>query len=111
MTIHLPPKYLSVINIIVTASEVAKLTFTHIGDMCHGGHTGGLGGHWLTLQTFFPGIIRSHPSWDAFGRVMREKGTILVIMIRYCPMPWAIGNGLFAVSLGVTLRSCRCRAY
>ncbi|RSH95018.1 Tlg2-vesicle protein [Saitozyma podzolica] len=50
----------------------------------------------LSVRTFFPGIIRSHPSWDAFGRVMREKGTILVIMIRYCPMPWAIGNGLFA---------------
>lgn len=28
---------------------------------------------------------------------MREKGTVLVCMIRWCPMPWAIGNGLFAV--------------
>jgi hypothetical protein len=27
---------------------------------------------------------------------MREKGTLLVCMIRWCPIPWAIGNGLFA---------------
>jgi hypothetical protein len=36
--------------------------------------------------------------WEAFGCVMRDKGLPLVIMIRWCPLPWAIGNGLFAVS-------------
>lgn len=41
-------------------------------------------------------MIRSNPKWDAFARVMREKGTVLICMIRYCPLPWAMGNGLFA---------------
>jgi hypothetical protein len=36
--------------------------------------------------------------WDAFGNVMKHKGLPLIIMIRYSPIPWAIGNGLFAVS-------------
>lgn len=36
--------------------------------------------------------------WEAFGHVMRDKGWPLVAMIRWCPLPWAIGNGLFAVS-------------
>lgn len=35
--------------------------------------------------------------WEAFGCVMRDKGWPLVAMIRWCPLPWAIGNGLFAV--------------
>lgn len=29
---------------------------------------------------------------------MKHKGLPLIIMIRYSPIPWAIGNGLFAVS-------------
>ena len=33
---------------------------------------------------------------------MSAKGLPLVIMIRYCPLPWAVGNGLFAVSLNGT---------
>lgn len=92
-----------VLLVVVTASEVAN-SHCPISVVCGMGDAwGGLGvTHLLTLQTFFPGIIRSHPSWDAFGRVMRDKGTILVIMISYCPMPWAIGNGLFAVSLSAT---------
>lgn len=53
-------------------------------------------------QTFFLTWIRkqSNPKWDAFSRVMDNKGLPLIIMIRYCPLPWAIGNGLFAVSNG-----------
>ncbi len=35
--------------------------------------------------------------WEAFGHVMKNKGLPLVIMIRWCPLPFAIGNGLFAV--------------
>ena len=50
----------------------------------------------LTKQRFFPNLIKPNRKWDAFGRVMREKGTVLVCMIRYCPIPWAVGNGLFA---------------
>ncbi|TXT13704.1 hypothetical protein VHUM_01071 [Vanrija humicola] len=39
--------------------------------------------------------------WEAFGHVMRDKGWPLVAMIRWCPLPWAIGNGLFASIDGV----------
>ena len=51
-------------------------------------------------QRFFLNVVkkRSNAQWDAFGRVMREKGLPLIIMIRFCPVPWAISNGLFAVS-------------
>lgn len=57
----------------------------------------------LTEQTFFLDWMRRFGSsknkqWEAFGRVMRDKGWPLVVMIRWCPLPWAIGNGLFAVS-------------
>jgi hypothetical protein len=38
---------------------------------------------------------------------MREKGTILVIMIRYCPMPWAIGNGLFVLTPRQSIESVK----
>ena len=47
-------------------------------------------------QAFFP-KIKMGPKWDAFGHVMKHKGLPLIIMIRYSPIPWAIGNGLFAV--------------
>ena len=51
------------------------------------------------VQTFFLAWVRkrSNDKWDAFGNVMAAKGLPLVIMIRYCPLPWAVGNGLFAV--------------
>lgn len=48
-------------------------------------------------QAFFP-KIKMGPKWDAFGQAMKHKGLPLIIMIRYSPIPWAIGNGLFAVS-------------
>ena len=48
-------------------------------------------------QTFFP-KVKMGTKWDAFGNVMKYKGLPLIIMIRYSPIPWAIGNGLFAVS-------------
>ena len=48
-------------------------------------------------QTFFP-KVKMGTKWDAFGNVMKHKGLPLIIMIRYSPIPWAIGNGLFAVS-------------
>ena len=47
-------------------------------------------------QTFFP-KVKMGTKWDAFGNVMKYKGLPLIIMIRYSPIPWAIGNGLFAV--------------
>lgn len=58
----------------------------------------------LSVRTFFLEWMRKFGSgknkqWQAFGHVMRERGWPLVAMIRWCPLPWAIGNGLFAVSL------------
>ncbi|WVQ63886.1 uncharacterized protein L199_002042 [Kwoniella botswanensis] len=50
----------------------------------------------LSVRTFFLGYLGKNEKWEAFGNVMRAKGLPLVIMIRYCPIPWAIGNGLFA---------------
>ncbi|ORY28780.1 hypothetical protein BCR39DRAFT_533830 [Naematelia encephala] len=52
----------------------------------------------LSIRSFFLHWIRkySNPKWEAFANVMRAKGLPLVIMIRYCPLPWAMGNGLFA---------------
>ncbi|WRT69083.1 uncharacterized protein IL334_006066 [Kwoniella shivajii] len=50
----------------------------------------------LSVRTFFLGYLGKNDKWEAFGNVMRAKGLPLVIMIRYCPIPWAIGNGLFA---------------
>ncbi|ORX39329.1 hypothetical protein BD324DRAFT_619269 [Kockovaella imperatae] len=52
----------------------------------------------ISVRTFFLGWIRkrSNDKWEAFGHVMRNKGLPLVVMIRYCPLPWAMGNGLFA---------------
>jgi hypothetical protein len=38
---------------------------------------------------------------------MDNKGLPLIIMIRYCPLPWAIGNGLFAVSNAIAALSFR----
>ena len=51
----------------------------------------------LSVRRFFKGIIKPNDKWDAFGHVMKAKGLPLVIMIRWCPLPWAVGNGLFAV--------------
>lgn len=42
--------------------------------------------------------------WEAFGHVVHDKGWPLVAMIRWCPLPWAIGNGLFAVSYDLLLQ-------
>ncbi|RXK38968.1 hypothetical protein M231_03698 [Tremella mesenterica] len=50
----------------------------------------------LSVRRFFHGIIKPNEKWEAFGHVMKAKGLPLVIMIRYCPLPWAVGNGLFA---------------
>ncbi|WVR09045.1 hypothetical protein IAU60_006105 [Kwoniella sp. DSM 27419] len=50
----------------------------------------------ISVRTFFLGYISRNDKWDAFGHVMRAKGLPLIIMIRYCPIPWNIGNGLFA---------------
>ncbi|WWC73083.1 uncharacterized protein I206_107048 [Kwoniella pini CBS 10737] len=50
----------------------------------------------ISVRTFFLGYLGKNEKWEAFGHVMRAKGLPLVIMIRYCPIPWAIGNGLFA---------------
>ncbi|KAK8844057.1 hypothetical protein IAR55_006851 [Kwoniella newhampshirensis] len=50
----------------------------------------------ISVRAFFLGYIGRNDKWDAFGHVMRSKGLPLVIMIRYCPIPWAVGNGLFA---------------
>lgn len=57
----------------------------------------------LSVRTFFLEWMRKFGSgknkqWQAFGHVMHERGWPLVAMIRWCPLPWAIGNGLFAVS-------------
>lgn len=59
----------------------------------------------LSVRRFFLAWVkkRSNDKWDAFGRVIKEKGLLLVIMIRFCPLPWAISNGLFAVSLLTSL--------
>jgi len=61
------------------------------------------------IKTFFLKWVKkqskSNDKWDAFGKVMAAKGLPLVIMIRYCPLPWAVGNGLFAVRR-TTLYSC-----
>ncbi|WVN87883.1 uncharacterized protein L203_103080 [Cryptococcus depauperatus CBS 7841] len=56
----------------------------------------GAGIAFLSVRRFFLGIIKKNDKWEAFGHVMRAKGLPLVIMIRYCPIPWGIGNGLFA---------------
>ncbi|OCF35588.1 hypothetical protein I316_02643 [Kwoniella heveanensis BCC8398] len=56
----------------------------------------GAGLSFLSVRAFFLGYISKNDKWDAFGHVMRAKGLPLVIMIRYCPIPWNIGNGLFA---------------
>jgi hypothetical protein len=57
---------------------------------------------WFSIRTFFHDWMRKFGSsnnkqWEAFGHVMREKGWPLVALIRWCPLPWNIGNGLFAV--------------
>jgi uncharacterized membrane protein YdjX (TVP38/TMEM64 family) len=62
-------------------------------------------------QTFFLDWMRrfgasKNKQWEAFGHVMREKGWPLVAMIRWCPLPWAIGNGLFAVGLTAFSGEC-----
>ncbi|BEI84385.1 hypothetical protein CcaverHIS002_0409890 [Cutaneotrichosporon cavernicola] len=56
---------------------------------------------WFSIRHFFLDWMRKFGAskskqWEAFGCVMRDKGLPLVIMIRWCPLPWAIGNGLFA---------------
>ncbi|CAD6578875.1 MAG: Tlg2-vesicle protein [Tremellales sp. Tagirdzhanova-0007] len=58
----------------------------------------GAGLSFLSVRAFFLNWVRkqSNDKWNAFGRVMSAKGLPLVIMIRYCPLPWAVGNGLFA---------------
>ncbi|WVF65529.1 hypothetical protein IAT40_000257 [Kwoniella sp. CBS 6097] len=56
----------------------------------------GAGLSFISVRTFFLGYISKNDKWDAFGHVMRAKGLPLIIMIRYCPIPWNIGNGLFA---------------
>jgi len=63
----------------------------------------GAGLAFVSVRNFFPGLLKSNKQWEAFGHVMREKGLPLVIMIRYCPLPWAIANGLFASVESVTL--------
>ncbi|WWD21289.1 hypothetical protein CI109_105773 [Kwoniella shandongensis] len=60
------------------------------------GSMAGAGIAFLSVRAFFLGFIGRNDKWDAFGHVMRSKGLPLVIMIRYCPIPWAVGNGLFA---------------
>ncbi|WVQ81397.1 hypothetical protein IAT38_003521 [Cryptococcus sp. DSM 104549] len=50
----------------------------------------------ISVRAFFLGWIKKNDKWEAFGHVMRAKGTPLVLMIRYCPIPWAVANGLFA---------------
>jgi len=58
----------------------------------------GAGFAFLSVRAFFLSWVKkqSNAKWDAFGNVMRAKGLPLIIMIRYCPIPWAICNGLFA---------------
>ncbi|KLT40307.1 hypothetical protein CC85DRAFT_278031 [Cutaneotrichosporon oleaginosum] len=61
---------------------------------------------WFSVRHFFLDWMRKfgaskNKQWEAFGCVMRDKGLPLVVMIRWCPLPWAIGNGLFASIDGV----------
>jgi uncharacterized membrane protein YdjX (TVP38/TMEM64 family) len=39
--------------------------------------------------------------WDAFNHLIEEKGLPLVVMVRWCPLPFAFGNGLLSVVDGV----------
>ncbi|KAK4687680.1 hypothetical protein P7C73_g2419, partial [Tremellales sp. Uapishka_1] len=55
----------------------------------------------ISVRLFFLNWMRKfgnskNKKWEAFGHVMKAKGTLLIIMIRWCPIPFAIGNGLFA---------------
>jgi len=55
----------------------------------------------LSIRTFFLNWMRQFGSerserWEAFSHVVKTNGTLLVVMIRWCPVPWAVGNGLFA---------------
>lgn len=55
----------------------------------------------LSVRTFFSKWMQSFGAeksekWQAFSHVVKAKGLPLIIMIRWCPLPWAIGNGLFA---------------
>ncbi|KAJ9096762.1 hypothetical protein QFC21_005032 [Naganishia friedmannii] len=61
----------------------------------------GAGVAFLSVRTFFLKWMQQFGSgksdkWEAFSHVVKAKGTILIIMIRWCPFPWALGNGLFA---------------
>ncbi|WVQ90118.1 hypothetical protein IAS59_003895 [Cryptococcus gattii] len=56
----------------------------------------GAGIAFLSVRSFFLGLFKKNDKWEAFGHVMRTKGLPLVIMIRYCPVPWGVSNGLFA---------------
>ncbi|KAJ9108632.1 hypothetical protein QFC20_003330 [Naganishia adeliensis] len=61
----------------------------------------GAGVAFLSVRTFFLQWMKQFGSgksdkWEAFSHVVKAKGTILIIMIRWCPFPWALGNGLFA---------------
>ncbi|KAL0247757.1 hypothetical protein I308_103835 [Cryptococcus tetragattii IND107] len=56
----------------------------------------GAGIAFLSVRSFFLGVFKKNDKWEAFGHVMRTKGLPLVIMIRYCPVPWGVSNGLFA---------------
>jgi uncharacterized membrane protein YdjX (TVP38/TMEM64 family) len=80
----------------------AAVAFLSVRVSCHVFHVWAV----ADAQRFFLHYVkkRSNDKWDAFGRVMREKGLPLVIMIRYCPVPWALSNGLFAVSLPSSAR-------
>ncbi|GMK57137.1 hypothetical protein CspeluHIS016_0309770 [Cutaneotrichosporon spelunceum] len=56
---------------------------------------------WFSIRYFFLDWMRKFGAnkskqWEAFGCVMRDKGLPLIIMIRWCPLPWGVGNGLFA---------------
>ncbi|GHJ88103.1 hypothetical protein NliqN6_4505 [Naganishia liquefaciens] len=64
----------------------------------------------LSVRTFFLQWMKQFGSgksdkWDAFSHVVKAKGTILIIMIRWCPLPWALGNGLFASIESVSFSS------
>ncbi|ODO06122.1 hypothetical protein L198_01354 [Cryptococcus wingfieldii CBS 7118] len=56
----------------------------------------GAGIAFLSVRRFFLGWIKKNDKWEAFGHVMRAKGLPLVVMIRFCPIPWNVSNGLFA---------------
>ncbi|AAW44224.1 hypothetical protein CNBF2990 [Cryptococcus deneoformans B-3501A] len=56
----------------------------------------GAGIAFLSVRSFFLGLFKKNDKWEAFGHVMRAKGLPLVIMIRFCPVPWGVSNGLFA---------------